>query len=192
MNAFSLKFASQMRAFSLVSNTLKSSAPASITSRISPVLPRSFSSLITSKSSFLTKKSLPTMKPILTANMATLNQMIRGRWSRQKKKSKSRALEKSPQKRGVCTKVYIMKPKKPNSAERKVARVRLTNGRNIIAYIPGEGHNLQEHSVVLVRGGRVPDLPGVLYHLVRGALDFQGVQGRSKSRSKYGAPKPKK
>ncbi|PVU93694.1 hypothetical protein BB561_003087 [Smittium simulii] len=127
-----------------------------------------------------------------TANMATLNQVMKGCRKKKANKSKSPALEGCPQKRGVCVKVYTAKPKKPNSAVRKVARVKLTNGRTIIAYIPGEGHNLQEHSVVLVRGGRVQDLPGVLYHLVRGALDFQGVQGRSSSRSKYGSPKPKK
>ncbi|KAJ2162346.1 hypothetical protein GGF46_000710 [Coemansia sp. RSA 552] len=126
------------------------------------------------------------------ANKATLTQIMRG----QRKKTKvsggnSPALAKCPQRKGVCVKVYTTKPKKPNSAMRKVARVRLTNGKTIIAYIPGEGHNLQEHSVVLVRGGRVPDLPGVLYHIVRGALDLQGVQGRMTSRSKYGTPKPK-
>ncbi|OMH82800.1 30S ribosomal protein S12 [Zancudomyces culisetae] len=124
--------------------------------------------------------------------MATFNQVIRGCRKPKPKKTRSPALDKCPQKRGVCTKVYTMKPKKPNSAVRKVARVRLSNGKNIIAYIPGEGHNLQEHSVVLVRGGRVPDLPGVMYHVVRGALDCQGVQGRTASRSKYGAKKPKK
>ncbi|KAJ1920117.1 30S ribosomal protein S12 [Mycoemilia scoparia] len=124
--------------------------------------------------------------------MATLNQVIRGCRKQRKKKSKAPALEGCPQRKGVCTKVYTTKPKKPNSAVRKVARVRLTTGKTIIAYIPGEGHNLQEHSVVLVKGGRVPDLPGVAYKIVRGALDLQGVQGRKKSRSKYGAPKPSK
>ncbi|ORX73770.1 30S ribosomal protein S12p [Linderina pennispora] len=114
--------------------------------------------------------------------MATLNQVMRGMRKRVTSMSKAPALDKSPQRKGVCVKVYTTKPKKPNSAVRKVARVRLTNGKTIIAYIPGEGHNLQEHSVVLVRGGRVPDLPGVLYHIVRGALDLQG----------YGASKPKK
>ncbi|KAJ1964517.1 hypothetical protein GGI12_001362 [Dipsacomyces acuminosporus] len=126
------------------------------------------------------------------ANMATLNQVMRGMRKKIKSVSKAPALDKCPQRKGVCVKVYTTKPKKPNSAVRKVARVRLTNGKTIIAYIPGEGHNLQEHSVVLVRGGRVPDLPGVLYHIVRGALDLQGVQGRSTARSKYGASKPKK
>tara|TARA_B110000008_G_scaffold50391_1_gene49311 strand:+ start:113 stop:490 length:378 start_codon:yes stop_codon:yes gene_type:complete len=108
------------------------------------------------------------------------------------KKSKSVALNKSPQKRGVCTRVYTTTPKKPNSAMRKVARVRLTNGKEVNAYIPGEGHNLQEHSIVLVRGGRVKDLPGVRYHIVRGALDTAGVEGRLQRRSKYGGKKPKK
>ncbi|KAJ1892866.1 hypothetical protein LPJ66_006087 [Kickxella alabastrina] len=126
------------------------------------------------------------------ANMATLNQIMRGMRKRTKTASKAPALDKCPQRKGVCVKVYTTKPKKPNSAVRKVARVRLTNGKTVIAYIPGEGHNLQEHSVVLVRGGRVPDLPGVLYHIVRGALDLQGVQGRMSARSKYGASKPKK
>lgn len=106
-------------------------------------------------------------------------------------KSDSPALKGSPQKRGVCTRVYTTTPKKPNSALRKVARVRLTNGIEVTAYIPGIGHNLQEHSVVLIRGGRVKDLPGVRYHIVRGALDASGVQGRNQSRSKYGAKKPK-
>ncbi len=99
---------------------------------------------------------------------------------------------KCPQRRGVCVRVYVTTPKKPNSAQRKVARVRLTNGREVIAYIPGEGHNLQEHSTVLVRGGRVKDLPGVRYHIVRGALDTAGVEGRKQGRSKYGTKKPKK
>ena len=101
------------------------------------------------------------------------------------------ALERSPQKRGVCTRVYTITPKKPNSALRKVARVRLTNGMEVTAYIPGEGHNLQEHSVVLIKGGRVPDLPGVRYHIVRGSLDTEGVQGRTQGRSKYGTTKTK-
>ncbi|KAJ2899184.1 hypothetical protein IWW38_001078 [Coemansia aciculifera] len=126
------------------------------------------------------------------AGMATINQVMRGMRKKIKTGSKAPALDSCPQRKGVCIKVYTTKPKKPNSAVRKVARVRLTNGKTIIAYIPGEGHNLQEHSVVLVRGGRVPDLPGVLYHIVRGALDLQGVQGRATSRSKYGASKPKK
>ena len=106
-------------------------------------------------------------------------------------KSKSPALAACPQRRGVCTRVYTTTPKKPNSAMRKVARVRLTNGKEVNAYIPGEGHNLQEHSIVLVRGGRVKDLPGVRYHLVRGALDSAGVDGRRQRRSKYGAKRPK-
>ncbi|KAJ1646550.1 hypothetical protein J3B02_001187 [Coemansia erecta] len=125
------------------------------------------------------------------ANKATLNQIMRGMRKKSSPVSKAPALDKCPQRKGVCVKVYTTKPKKPNSAVRKVARVRLTNGKTVIAYIPGEGHNLQEHSVVLVRGGRVPDLPGVLYHIVRGALDLQGVQGRMSARSKYGASKPK-
>ena len=108
------------------------------------------------------------------------------------KKSKSAALDSCPQRRGVCTRVYTTTPKKPNSAMRKVARVRLTNGNEVNAYIPGEGHNLQEHSIVLVRGGRVKDLPGVRYHIVRGALDTAGVEGRTQRRSKYGAKRPKK
>jgi len=107
------------------------------------------------------------------------------------KKSKSAALDSCPQRRGVCTRVYTTTPKKPNSAMRKVARVRLTNGKEVNAYIPGEGHNLQEHSIVLVRGGRVKDLPGVRYHIVRGALDTAGVEGRLQRRSKYGAKRPK-
>ena len=106
-------------------------------------------------------------------------------------KSKSPALQSSPQKRGVCTRVYTTTPKKPNSALRKVARVRLTNQMEVTAYIPGEGHNLQEHSIVLIRGGRVKDLPGVRYHIIRGTLDTQGVQDRKQGRSKYGAKKPK-
>lgn len=138
--------------------------------------------------------------------MPTINQLIRK--GRQYKKSKSKApalrftfnalkgrmqpTEGSPQKRGVCTQVRTMTPKKPNSALRKIARVRLTNGIEVTAYIPGEGHSLQEHSVVLVRGGRVKDLPGVRYHIVRGALDSGGVDGRRRARSKYGAKRPKK
>ena len=124
--------------------------------------------------------------------MPTVNQLIRKSRKKIIKKSASRALENSPQKRGVCTRVYTTTPKKPNSALRKVARVRLTNGIEANAYIPGEGHNLQEHSIVLVRGGRVKDLPGVRYHIVRGALDTAGVEGRSQRRSKYGAKRPKK
>lgn len=121
------------------------------------------------------------------ATMATLNQVIRKCRKTKKTLSKSPALDNCYQRKGVCNKVYTTKPKKPNSAVRKVARVKLTNGKTIIAYIPGEGHNLQEHSVVLVRGGRVPDLPGVRYHLVRGAHDLQGVASRTTSRSKYGS-----
>lgn len=123
--------------------------------------------------------------------MPTLNQLIRKRRKRIVKKSDAPALEGSPQKRGVCTRVSTTTPKKPNSALRKIARVRLTNGMEVTAYIPGIGHNLQEHSVVLVRGGRVKDLPGVRYHLVRGALDAAGVGDRKKGRSKYGVKKPK-
>ena len=124
--------------------------------------------------------------------MPTVNQLIRKPRKRVVEKSKVPALEASPQKRGVCTRVYATTPKKPNSAMRKVARVRLTNGKEVNAYIPGEGHNLQEHSIVLVRGGRVKDLPGVRYHIVRGALDTAGVEGRLQRRSKYGGKKPKK
>ena len=124
--------------------------------------------------------------------MPTISQLVRKGRTTQSKKSKSAALESSPQKRGVCTRVYTTTPKKPNSAMRKVARVRLTNGKGEVnAYIPGEGHNLQEHSIVLVRGGRVKDLPGVRY-IVRGALDTAGVEGRLQRRSKYGGKKPKK
>ncbi len=124
--------------------------------------------------------------------MPTLNQLIRKGRKVVGKKSKSPALQSCPQKRGVCTRVYTTTPKKPNSALRKVARVRLTNGIEVTAYIPGEGHNLQEHSIVLIRGGRVKDLPGVRYHIVRGALDTSGVEGRAQRRSKYGAKRPKK
>jgi len=124
--------------------------------------------------------------------MPTISQLIRlGRQSK-KSKSKSPALEGSPQKRGVCLQVKTMTPKKPNSALRKIARVRLAGGIEVTAYIPGEGHNLQEHSIVLVKGGRVKDLPGVRYHIVRGSLDTAGVSDRKKSRSKYGAKRPKK
>jgi small subunit ribosomal protein S12 len=123
--------------------------------------------------------------------MPTINQLcVHGR-EQIKKKTKAPALKESPQKRGVCVRVYTTTPKKPNSALRKVARVRLTNGIEITTYIPGVGHNLQEHSVVLVRGGRVKDLPGVRYHIIRGALDSTGVQDRKKSRSKYGTKRPK-
>jgi small subunit ribosomal protein S12 len=123
--------------------------------------------------------------------MPTISQLCRNGRKEIKKKSKSRALEVCPQKRGVCTRVYTATPKKPNSALRKVARVRLTNGIEVTAYIPGVGHNLQEHSVVLVRGGRVKDLPGVRYHIVRGTLDTAGVENRKQRRSKYGAKRPK-
>lgn len=123
--------------------------------------------------------------------MPTVNQLVRIGRSIQKKKTTVPALQACPQRRGVCTRVYTTTPKKPNSALRKVARVRLTNGHEVTAYIPGEGHNLQEHSVVLIRGGRVKDLPGVRYHILRGALDTQGVKNRKKARSKYGAKKPK-
>ena len=124
--------------------------------------------------------------------MPTINQLIKKERSAAKNKTKSPALNACPQKRGVCTRVYTTTPKKPNSALRKVAKVRLSNGFEVISYIPGVGHNLQEHSVVMIRGGRVKDLPGVRYHIVRGTLDLQGVNGRLSSRSKYGAKKPKK
>lgn len=123
--------------------------------------------------------------------MPTINQLVRKGRTKAANKSKSVALTSCPQRRGVCTKVYTTTPKKPNSAMRKVAKVRLTNKEEIIAYIPGEGHNLQEHSIVLVRGGRVKDLPGVRYHIIRGALDTAGVDGRRQRRSKYGAKRPK-
>ena len=123
--------------------------------------------------------------------MPTINQLIRKPRERIKVRNKVPALDKSPQKRGVCTKVYTTTPKKPNSALRKVARVRLSNGEEVTCYIPGEGHNLQEHSVVLIRGGRVKDLPGVRYHVLRGNLDTQGVANRKQQRSKYGTKKPK-
>ena len=123
--------------------------------------------------------------------MPTISQLVREGREIIKKKSKAPALQNSPQKRGVCVRVYTTTPKKPNSALRKVARIRLTNGIEITGYIPGEGHTLQEHSVVLVRGGRVKDLPGVRYHIVRGTLDSTGVENRRKSRSKYGSKRPK-
>lgn len=123
--------------------------------------------------------------------MPTINQLVRKGRKVIKDKTASPALQKSPQKRGVCTRVYTATPKKPNSALRKVARVRLTNGIEVTSYIGGVGHNLQEHSIVLIRGGRVKDLPGVRYHVVRGTLDASGVDGRNKSRSKYGAKRPK-
>jgi small subunit ribosomal protein S12 len=123
--------------------------------------------------------------------MPTIQQLVRKGREKLTYKSKSPALDSCPQKRGVCTKVYTTTPKKPNSALRKVAKVRLSNSVEVIAYIPGEGHNLQEHSIVLIRGGRVKDLPGVRYHIVRGALDTAGVNGRKQRRSKYGAKRPK-
>ncbi len=123
--------------------------------------------------------------------MPTINQLVRISREKQRRKNTAPALQGCPQKRGVCTRVYTSTPKKPNSALRKVARVRLTNGIEVTSYIPGVGHNLQEHSVVLIRGGRVKDLPGVRYHIIRGTLDSIGVQERRQSRSKYGAKKPK-
>ena len=123
--------------------------------------------------------------------MPTINQLIRKQRQKPKIRNNVPALEACPQKRGVCTRVYTTTPKKPNSALRKVARVRLTNGYEVTSYIPGEGHNLQEHSVVMIRGGRVKDLPGVRYHVIRGVLDTQGVKDRRQRRSKYGAKRPK-
>lgn len=123
--------------------------------------------------------------------MPTINQLVRNPRKQKRRKSKTPSLQSCPQRRGVCLQVKTMTPKKPNSALRKIARVRLSNGREITAYIPGEGHNLQEHSIVLVRGGRVRDLPGVRYHIIRGTLDALGVDGRKQSRSKYGAKAPK-
>ena len=123
--------------------------------------------------------------------MPTINQLIHKERVKQTQRKKTPALQACPQRRGVCTRVYTTTPKKPNSALRKVARVRLTNGIEVTSYIPGEGHNLQEHSVVMIRGGRVKDLPGVRYHIVRGTLDTAGVSDRRKSRSKYGAKRPK-
>ena len=123
--------------------------------------------------------------------MPTINQLLKKRRVKQIKRNKVPALEKQPLKRGVCVKVYTTTPKKPNSALRKVARVKLTNGQEVTSYIGGEGHNLQEHSVVVIRGGRVKDLPGVRYHVVRGSLDTQGVENRKQGRSKYGTKKPK-
>ena len=123
--------------------------------------------------------------------MPTINQLLKKRRTRPKARDRVPALEKSPQKRGVCLKVYTTTPKKPNSALRKVARVRLSNGHEVTSYIPGEGHNLQEHSIVLIRGGRVKDLPGVRYHVIRGTLDTGGVDDRTQRRSKYGAKRPK-
>ncbi len=123
--------------------------------------------------------------------MPTINQLVRSKRKTPKKKTKSPALVNCPQRRGVCIRVYTVTPKKPNSALRKVARVKLTTGKEVTAYIPGEGHNLQEHSVVLIRGGKVKDLPGVKYHIVRGVLDTQGVEGRGQSRSLYGTKRKK-
>jgi|TARA_Y200000002_G_C22334345_1_gene518114 small subunit ribosomal protein S12 len=123
--------------------------------------------------------------------MPTINQLIRSPRAKQIKRNKVPALESCPQKRGVCTRVYTTTPKKPNSALRKVARVKLTNGFEVTSYIPGEGHNIQEHSVVLLRGGRVKDLPGVRYHVLRGVLDTEGVKDRKQRRSKYGTKRPK-
>ena len=123
--------------------------------------------------------------------MPTINQLIRNGRKKPLKKTKVPAMDSCPQKRGVCTRVYTTTPKKPNSALRKVARIRLTNGFEVTSYIPGEGHNLQEHSVVMIRGGRVKDLPGVRYHIIRGNLDIQGVNDRKQRRSKYGAKRPK-
>ncbi len=124
--------------------------------------------------------------------MPTISQLVRMGRKRKAKKATAPALQQCPQKRGVCVRVYTSTPKKPNSALRKVARVRLTNGIEVTSYIPGEGHNLQEHSVVLIRGGRVKDLPGVRYHIIRGTLDATGVNARKQGRSKYGAKRPKK
>ncbi|MGX9366905.1 30S ribosomal protein S12 [Desulfoplanes sp. PS50] len=123
--------------------------------------------------------------------MPTINQLVRKVRAKQVKAKKTAALERCPQKRGVCVRVYTTTPKKPNSALRKVARVRLTNGIEVTSYIPGEGHNLQEHSVVMIRGGRVKDIPGVRFHIIRGTLDTSGVQDRRQSRSKYGTKRPK-
>ena len=123
--------------------------------------------------------------------MPTINQLVRNSRDKVSKRNKVPALKACPQKRGVCLRVYTTTPKKPNSALRKVARVKLTNGQEVTAYIPGEGHNIQEHSVVLIRGGRVKDLPGVRYHIIRGTLDTQGLEKRRQRRSKYGAKKPK-
>lgn len=123
--------------------------------------------------------------------MATVNQLVRKGRKTPRYRDKAPALQACPQKRGVCTRVYTTTPKKPNSALRKVARVRLTNGHEVLSYIPGVGHNLQEHSVVMIRGGRVKDLPGVRYHIIRGTLDTQGVKDRKQRRSKYGAKRPK-
>jgi small subunit ribosomal protein S12 len=129
--------------------------------------------------------------PAAKIRMPTINQLVRKGREKVAKKDKAPALQGNPQKRGVCTRVYTTTPKKPNSALRKVARVRLTNGYEVTAYIPGEGHNLQEHSIVMIRGGRVKDLPGVRYHIIRGTLDASGVSERRQGRSKYGAKRPR-
>jgi small subunit ribosomal protein S12 len=131
------------------------------------------------------------LEPSGRKTMPTINQLIRKPRQKPAERNKVPALQASPQRRGVCTRVYTTTPKKPNSALRKVARVRLTNGFEVTSYIPGEGHNLQEHSVVMIRGGRVKDLPGVRYHIIRGVLDTQGVKNRRQRRSKYGAKRPK-
>jgi len=133
----------------------------------------------------------PFILALLPGIMPTINQLVKAGRADEHAKEKAPALRGNPQKRGVCTRVYTTTPKKPNSALRKVARVRLTNGFEVTAYIPGEGHNLQEHSIVLIRGGRVKDLPGVRYHIIRGTLDAAGVTERKQSRSKYGAKRPK-
>lgn len=142
-------------------------------------------------SQFLCAKKIDVNDQSEGVKMPTINQLVRKGRKRVEKKTNTPALKGAPQKRGVCTRVYTSTPKKPNSALRKVARVRLTTGVEVTAYIPGIGHNLQEHSVVLVRGGRVKDLPGVRYHIVRGTLDTLGVDGRRQGRSKYGAKRPK-
>jgi small subunit ribosomal protein S12 len=147
-------------------------------------------SLLRGLSGFFVARITTSDGPLLE-KMPTINQLIRKGRRKVSVKSKSPALTDCPQRRGVCVQVMTRTPKKPNSALRKVAKVRLTNGQEVIAYIPGEGHNLQEHSIVLVRGGRVKDLPGVRYHIVRGTLDSLGVDGRRRSRSKYGAKRPK-
>jgi small subunit ribosomal protein S12 len=134
---------------------------------------------------------MPKFKAPERIEMPTINQLVKTGRDKQRRKTGAPALDQCPQRRGVCTRVYTTTPKKPNSALRKVCRVRLTNGFEVTSYIPGEGHNLQEHSVVLVRGGRVKDLPGVRYHTVRGTLDAAGVANRRQSRSKYGAKRPK-
>jgi small subunit ribosomal protein S12 len=138
-----------------------------------------------------TAQSLDLKRERESYSMPTINQLIRKPRRPKTYRNTAPALESAPQKRGVCTRVYTTTPKKPNSALRKVAKVRLTNGYEVIGYIPGEGHNLQEHSVVMIRGGRVKDLPGVRYHILRGVLDTQGVKNRKQSRSKYGAKRPK-